>query len=292
MIRFGIVGFGLHAEKRMMPAFAMARNSKAVALSRRTMEKAKESSIKWSIPLAFDSGAELARSAEVDAVFVTTPNKFHLADVLTVVAAGKPLLCEKPLAMNAGECKQMVEAAGKANVPFGVAHIFRFEDSVASIRKRIEAGQIGTPIFARAEFCFPGGADHPRKWLHNMDVAGGGPIVDIGVHCIDTLRYILQDNIVKVSARAMYGKLSDAVEDTATLLLEFSRGTLATVSVSFRSTYRTPLEFVGTDGVLFADNGLTVERPINIQLLRNGQTVESETVSNPSAYAIMLDSFF
>jgi 1,5-anhydro-D-fructose reductase (1,5-anhydro-D-mannitol-forming) len=73
--------------------------------------------------------------------------------------------------------------------------------------------------------------------------------------------------------------------------LEFSRGTLATVSVSFRSTYRTPLEFVGTDGVLFADNGLTVERPINIQLLRNGQVVESETVSNTTAYAAMLDSF-
>lgn len=291
MIRFGIVGFGLHAEKRMMPAFSMARNSTAVALSRRTMAKAKESSQKWNIPFAFDSAAELARSPEVDAVFVTTPNKFHLADVLAVAAAGKPVLCEKPLAMNAGECKQMVEAARKTNVPFGVAHIFRFENSVASIRKRIEAGQIGTPIFARSEFCFPGGADHPRKWLHDMDVAGGGPIVDIGVHCIDTLRYILQGDIVKVSARAMHGVLSGTVEDTATLLLEFSRGTMATVSVSFRSTYRTPLEFVGTDGVLFADNGLTVERPINIQLLRNGQVVESETVSNTSAYAIMLDSF-
>jgi len=95
MVRFGIVGFGLHAVKRMMPAFALAKNSKAVALSRRTMEKAKESSAKWNIPLAFDSAAELARSPEVDAVFVTTPNKFHFTDVLTVVAAGKPVLCEK-----------------------------------------------------------------------------------------------------------------------------------------------------------------------------------------------------
>ena len=291
MVRFGIVGFGLHAVKRMMPAFALAKNSKAVALSRRTMDKARESSAQWNIPLAFDSATELARSPEVDAVFVTTPNKFHLADVLTVVAAGKPVLCEKPLAMNAGECKQMVEAARKANIAFGVAHIFRFENSVGSIRKRIQAGQIGTPIFARSEFCFPGGAEHPRKWLHDVEIAGGGPIVDIGVHCVDTLRYILQDEIVKVSARARHDDGSGSTEASATLLLEFSRGTLATVSVSFRSTYRTPLEFVGTDGVLFADNGLTVERPINIQLLRNGQVVESETVSNTTAYAAMLDSF-
>ena len=291
MVRFGIVGFGLHAEKRMMPAFSLAKKSRVVALSRRTMAKAKESSQKWKIPFAFDSAADLARSPEVDAVFVTTPNKFHFADVLTVVAAGKPVLCEKPLAMNAGECRQMVEAARRAKVPFGVAHIFRFEDSVGSIRKKIQAGQIGTPIFARSEFSFPGGADHPRKWLHNIDVAGGGPIMDIGVHCVDSLRYILQDNIVKVSARAMYEKLSGPMETAATLLLEFSRGTLGTISVSFRSGYLIPLEFVGTDGVLFADNGLTVERPINIQLLRNGQIVESETVSNTSAYAIMLDSF-
>jgi predicted dehydrogenase len=185
----------------------------------------------------------------------------------------------------------MVEAARKANVAFGVAHIFRFENSVGSIRKRIQAGQIGTPIFARSEFCFPGGADHPRKWLHDVEIAGGGPIVDIGVHCVDTLRYILQDEIVKVSARARHDDGSGSTEASAILLLEFSRGTLATVSVSFRSTYRTPLEFVGTDGVLFADNGLTVERPINIQLLRNGQVVESETVSNTTAYAAMLDSF-
>jgi len=291
MIRFGIVGFGLHAEKRMMPAFSLAKNSKAVALSRRTMEKAKESSAKWNIPVAFDSAAELARSPEVDAVFVTTPNYCHISDVLTVIAAGKPVLCEKPLAMNASECKQMVNAAKKAGVPFGVAHIFRFEDSVNKIRDRVAVGQIGKPIFARSEFSFPGSAAHPRKWLHDMSVAGGGPIVDIGVHCIDTLRYILQDEVVKVSARAMHDQLSGPMEAAAALLLEFSRGTLATVCVSYRAGYRSPLEIVGTDGTLFAMDGLNVERPITLQLIRDREVVESEVVSNTSAYAIMLDSF-
>jgi len=291
MVRFGIVGFGLHAEKRMMPAFSMAKKCQAVALSRRTMEKAKQSSAKWSIPLAFDSAEALARSPEVDAVFVTTPNYCHIQDVLTVIAAGKPVLCEKPLAMSAAECKQMVEAASKASVPFGVAHIFRFEDSVNKIRDRIAAGQIGKPIFARSEFSFPGNADHPREWLHDMSVAGGGPIVDIGVHCIDTLRYILQDEVVKVSATAMHDQLSGPMEAAAALLLEFSRGTLATVNVSFRAAYRSPLEIVGTDGTLFAMDGLNVERPITLQLIREREVIDSETVSNASAYAIMLDSF-
>ena len=291
MIRFGIVGFGLHAEKRMMTAFSLAQNCKAVALSRRTMAKAKESSAKWNIPLAFDSAAELARSPEVDAVFVTTPNNCHLADVLAAIDAKKPVLCEKPLAINSAECKQMVEAARKANVPFGVAHVFRFEDSVNRVREKVQAAKVGTPIFARSEFSFPGGSDHPRAWLYDMDVAGGGPIADIGVHCIDTLRYILQDNIVRVTARGMHDKLSGRMEAAAVLTLEFSRGTLGTALVSYRAEYRTPLEIVGSDATLLADHCLNVEQPIDIQLRRGQKVVESESVDNKHAYAYMMDSF-
>jgi predicted dehydrogenase len=291
MVRFGIVGFGLHAEKRMMPAFAQARNCTPIALSRRSLEKAQESSKRWNIPLVFDSAATLARSAEVDAVFVTTPNNRHLPDVLSVIAAGKPVLCEKPLAMNGDECRQMVEVANQAKVPFGVAHVFRFEQSVNRIRERVASGQIGTPIFARAEFSFPGGPDHPRKWLYDMSVAGGGPIADIGVHCIDALRYILQDDVVRVAASGIHDKLSGSMEAAAALNLEFSKGTLAACLVSYRASYRSPLEIVGTEGVLFADDCLNVERPIEIQFRQGQRIVESETVSNSSAYAAMLDSF-
>ncbi len=124
-----------------------------------------------------------------------------------------------------------------------------------------------------------------------MSVAGGGPIVDIGVHCIDTLRYILQDEVVKVSAQRYVQSAFRADGAGLALLLEFSRGTLATVNVSFRAAYRSPLEIVGTDGALFAMDALNVERPITLQLIREREVVDLEVVSNTSAYAIMLDSF-
>ncbi len=240
MIRFGIVGFGLHAVKRMMPGFARAGNSRVTALSRRDLKNARESAQQHNIPLAFDSVEALARSPEVDAVFVTTPNSCHLQDVLTALACGKPVLCEKPLGMNADECRQMVEAARKAKVLFGVAHVFRFEPSTARLRERIAAGQIGKPIFARSEFSFPGGPGHPRAWLYDPKVAGGGPIADVGVHCIDTLRFVLQDEVIRVSARGTFDRLSGELEAAAALTLEFSRGTLGTVLVSYRAEYRSP----------------------------------------------------
>src|SRR5438874_12661886 len=131
MVRFGILGFGLHAVKRLMPGFALAQNCRVTALSRRNLAKARESARQHNIPLAFDSAEELCRSAEVDAVFVTTPNACHLADVLLAVRCGKPVLCEKPMAVNADECRRMVEAAREARLLLGVAQVFRFENSTA-----------------------------------------------------------------------------------------------------------------------------------------------------------------
>jgi predicted dehydrogenase len=254
------------------------------------MAKARASAQEYKIPLAFDSAADLCRSSEVDAVLVTTPNSLHLADVLTAIEHGKPVLCEKPMGMNADECRQMVEAARKTRVLLGVAQVFRFEDSTARMRDRIAAGQIGRTIFARSEFSYSAGS-HPRKWLTDPALAGGGPIADIGVHCVDALRYVLQDEVVRVTARGMWDAASGGVEAAAVLALEFTRGTLGAVLVSMRSDYRTPIEFTGETGVLRADDGLNVERPINLQLRRNGNVVENELISNTFAYARQVDMF-
>jgi len=291
LIRFGILGFGLHAVKRLMPGFALAQNCRVTALSRRSMEKARESAEKFNIPLAFDSAEDMCRSPQVDAVLVTTPNSCHLADVLLALRCGKPVLCEKPMGMNSDECRQMVEAARTAGLLLGVAQVFRFEESAARLRERVASGEIGKVVFARSEFSFPAGTGHPRAWINDPAVAGGGPIADVGVHAIDALRYILQDEVVRVSARGRYDLGPDAVESAALLTLEFSHGTLATVAVSFRTEYRTPLELVGETGVLRGDDVLNVERPITLELRRSGSVVESDQVSNRMAYARQVDAF-
>jgi 1,5-anhydro-D-fructose reductase (1,5-anhydro-D-mannitol-forming) len=289
LIRFGILGFGLHAVKRLMPGFALAQNCRVTALSRRKLDKAQESARQFNIPLAFDSAEDMCRSSEVDAVLVTTPNSCHLADVLLALRCGKPVLCEKPMGVHASECREMVEAARSAGLLLGVAQVFRFEESTAYLRERVAAGAIGKIVFARSEFSFFGGAGHARAWLRDAAVAGGGPIADVGVHCVDALRYILQDQVVRVSAQGRYGPGS--VESAAAMVLEFSRGTLATVAVSFNAEYRTPFELVGETGVLRADNALTVEHPIKIELLHAGSVVEANEVSNRLAYAKQVDAF-
>jgi len=290
MIRFGIAGFGLHAVRRLMPGFALAKDCTVTALSRRDPVKAREAAAQFGIPHVFSSTEELSRCPDVDAVLVTTPNACHLQDVLTAVAARKPVLCEKPMGMNASECQQMVQAALSAGVLLGIAQVFRFEESVAKVRDRVAAGEIGDPILARAEFSFPG-SKHARTWLSDRSLSGGGPIADVGVHCIDALRYILQDEPTLVTACGRSDRLSGDVEAVAILTLQFRRGTLATILVSFRAQYRTPIEIVGDRGVLRADDALNVENPVRIELWRDGKLVSEESVSNRMAYANQVDAF-
>ena len=282
---------GYYPVKRLMPGFSVSKRCQVTALSRRNLAAAKQSAAQHKIPLAFDSARDLCASSEVDAVLVTTPNACHLADVLTAVAAGKPVLCEKPRAVSAKECKQMVEAARVRGLLLGVAQVFRFNESVRAMREWVAAARMGRLVFARAEFSFAAGSTHPRKWIYDAAIAGGGPILDVGVHCVDTLWFVLGDEVVRLSARAVSDEGSGTVESAASLTLEFSRGTLGNITVSYRAAYRTPIELVGEHGVVRADNALNVEYPIEIQFLRDGTVEQTKTTSNHEVYALQVDAF-
>ena len=230
MIRFGIVGFGLHAVKRLMPGFAAARRSRVTALTRRDLGQAQASARQFQIEHAFTSTADLCASPDVDAVFVASPDVLHLQDVLEAVRHRKPVLCEKPMARTPQEARAMVYAARNAGVMLGIAHVMRFEESVRLFRERILAGSIGQPQLARADFFAPM-LTSARTWVHDPKLATGGPLADIGVHCIDTLRFVLGDEVRSVSARARYD-VNSVFEAAATAALDFKSGMLATVAVS------------------------------------------------------------
>lgn len=289
MIRFGIVGFGHHAAKRLMPGFAKAQLCQVTALSRRDLKRAQESAKLFGIPCAFTSTAELCACPEVDAVFVASPDALHLADALEAIRQRKPVLVEKPMAMNSAEAATMVEAARNADVLLGVGHNMRFEHSVQWFRTRVSAGAIGRPLLARSTFVAPM-LSSPRTWVNDPNLATGGPLADIGVHCIDTLRYVLADEVESVSMQAQYDSHS-VLEASASGILRFGRGTLADVAVSGRGAYYTMLEIVGEDGVLSAVNVLNVEHPVTLELRRGFEIAERTEVSNDDAYTLQLDAF-
>ena len=289
MVRFGILGFGLHAEKRLAPAFGHCRHARLVALSRRELKRAQASARRHDVPRAFASAEELCRCPEVDAILVATPNACHCADTLLALRHGKPVLCEKPMATSAAECSRMIAAAAQAKQPLGVAQVFRFHHVVVRLRERLAAGEIGQPVSARAEFAFPGKS--ARTWIYDRAQAGGGALADVGVHCIDALRFILQDEVVAVDARGLFDVASGDVEAASGLLLQFARSTLGSVFASYRSPYWTAIEIVGETGTLRAASAFSVEEPVRTELWRGRELVDTERTISADCFSRMLDAF-
>ncbi|MHB1022550.1 MAG: Gfo/Idh/MocA family protein [Acidobacteriaceae bacterium] len=289
-VRFGFLGFGHHAVRRMMPGFIGSTHCTVSGLWRRDQEQAQANAAQYGIAHVFATPEELCMSPDVDVVFIASPDALHLEHTLLAFKHGKPVLCEKPVAMNAAEAAQMVAAAKHAKLLFGVAQNFRFNRSVQLIRQWIQEGRIGKPLLAHAQYAYAAKFS-PRTWIYDPSLACGGPIADVGVHCMDALRYVLDEDITSVSTLARSDADSGNVEAFASLQLVMSKGTYANVTCTTRSPYRTLIEVTGDDGVIVAENGLTVDRPLEVHLRRNGELIQTEQMSNNDAYSEMLDCF-
>ncbi len=294
MVRYGILGFGHHGERRLAPAFDQTKNSQLSGIWRRNQERARENAQHFNIPHVFATPEELCASPAIDAVFVASPDALHSEHTLLALRHGKAVLCEKPLAMSASEAVRMASAARAAGRVFGVAQNFRYNSSLQRMRALVAQGTIGTPVFASAHFCFLS-RNSPRTWINDGGMACGGPIGDVGIHAIDALRFLLEQEVLAIATLA-HGLQSESpsereLEESAALTLEFSLGVLANIQVSFRAEYRTFIEVVGEQGVLTAESGLTVDRPVTIVHHAAGTVLAQEVVSNSDAYSRMLDAF-
>ncbi len=289
-VRFAILGFGHHAVRRLVPAFSKCESAVLSGAWRRDQSALARNCSEFHIPHAFKDREELCTSPDVDVVFITSPDAMHREDALLAFEHGKSVLCEKPVAMSAREAEEMAEAAAKAGVEYGVAQNFRWNRTLEWMREQVLGGRIGRPQLAHAQFAYPA-QSAPRTWIADPTLACGGPIGDVGVHCIDALRFILDREVETVSTTAHKDALSGEVEAVASLQMEMSGEVLASVTVSARAPYRTHLEILGSDGLVIAENGLTVDRPVEVLLRRAGEVVERKTLDNSDGYTRMLDDF-
>lgn len=198
LIRIGIIGAGF-ARTTQIPGFRNCEGAQVVAIASAHRDHAEEVAREFDIPHVADDWRGVIARDDIDLVSIVTPVVTHCEMTLAALDAGKSVLCEKPMAMNAGEARQMMERAREQNVLALIDHELRFVPGRRMAAEMIRRGDIGTPWHAQLVFRSGQRADPNRPWNWWSDeMQGGGALGAIGSHVIDAFRWLLNTEVAEV----------------------------------------------------------------------------------------------
>ncbi|MFM0740623.1 Gfo/Idh/MocA family oxidoreductase [Paraburkholderia xenovorans] len=290
-IRWALIGASTIADEWMVNAIRSQPDGVIETIVSGSAERAREFAQKHGIPsFSTDLAAVLADPA-IDAVYISSTNEKHLTQVLAAANAHKHVLCEKPLALAPDDAGQMIEACAAQRVVLGTNHHLRCAASHRKIRELVTGGALGTPLYARV-FHAVSLPPHLRGWRVESPDAGGGVILDISVHDVDTLRFILDDEPVEASAMTSSGTLGGAgLADGVMGIIRFRKGVLAQIHDAFTVPYAsTGLEVHGTTGSLFARDVMT-QRAVGEVSLRTASGTETFDIAHGDLYVTSVAEF-
>jgi 1,5-anhydro-D-fructose reductase (1,5-anhydro-D-mannitol-forming) len=284
MVRWGLIGASTIGREWMVAAIGAEPGSTVAAVASSSAERARRYAVELGIPTAHASVAELLAEPTIDAVYISTTNEWHEPQVLAAVAAGKHVLCEKPLALSLDSARTMVEASAAAGVVLGINHHLRNAATHRKIRELIQIGAIGRPLAARvfhAVYLPP----HLQSWRIDRPDAGGGVILDITVHDADTLRFALGDEVAEVTAMtANHGMGRAGLEDGVMGVMRFRNGVIAQFHDAFTAPHAsTGFEVHGTEGSLYGRDVMT-QRPVGTVSVRREGNEEEVPVDHENLY--------
>jgi predicted dehydrogenase len=249
--KWGIVGAGIIADNRMAPAISASPTSALVAVHARRRDKAEAFAKRHGAARFYDQVEDLVRDKDVDGVYIASPNHLHAEHTILAARHGKHVLCEKPMAMSPAECEQMIEACEKNNVKLMIAFMMRFHACHQKARQLVAEGFLGQTVLAEATcpFYLP---DITRTWRFEPQLSAGGVVMDVAVHLMDALHYMLDTEITGVQAEFDHAPDVYPCEGTASLLLDFKGGGQGVVSVSFNAPYgESAFQLHGSTGSIF-----------------------------------------
>ena len=237
VLRVAIMGLGSYGN-RVAEAMINCKRAKLVGVISGTPSKVEEWKKKYSIPdkncYNYENFDQIKDNPDIDAVYVITPNSLHKPYSIRVAKAGKHVICEKPMALNAAEGREMVAACKAAGVHLLVGYRMHFEAKTMEVVRQQRAGEFGETLFFQGLSGFRIG--DPTQWRLNYELAGGGSMMDIGIYSINGARYMLGEEPVWVTAQEVKTdpvKFKENVDETITFQMGFPSGAVA----SCLSTY-------------------------------------------------------
>ena len=255
-VRWGLIGAGDIATRRVAPALRDSPGSAFVAVARARADRAAEFAQRHGADRWYADWREVLRDPDIDAVYIATPVRLHAEQAVAAAAAGKHVLCEKPMALDVAGCERMLSAARAHAVRLGVAYYRHHYPVVGRLRELIASGDIGHPVLAQVQAfeLFDPPPGHPRAWLLKKSESGGGPMMDFGCHRIEVLLDLLGP-VAEVRGAATNVRFRDReVEDTCVAQLRFRSGAEAVVAVTHAAQEsRDAVQIFATQGSAHVD---------------------------------------
>lgn len=245
VFRWAILGTGAVSKNFLLGLQACSNPASVSVVASRTQRNAERFAAEFGVPVVAASYEAVAASAEVDALYIATPPSEHESHALAGIAAGKPVLIEKPFAMDAPAAARIIEAAREKRVFCMEGMWTRFQPLISAVRTRVVAGVIGEIRAFRGEFC---GASRPDAAVSNFDPArGGGTLMHKGVYAVSLARLFLGP-IEEVNAMARIG--STGVDEDCALILRHTSGPISMVRASNRTMGSNDAMIYGTKGLI------------------------------------------
>ena len=283
-VKWGVIGAGGIADRRTIPGMLPAKNAELIAVMDTNMEATKALAKKHGAAFAYDSVDVLLKNPDVNAVYIASPVACHFEQAKKAALAGKHILLEKPLALTIAEGEELVELCKSKNVLFAAGLMMRFHAYHIKAKQLVSEGVLGDIVSARAQLTcwYP---DMEGSWRQSFAQSGGGALMDMGVHCIDLLQYIIGDRVSAVSALVGTKTFKYEVEDSATVLMKFQNGTYATVDSNFNipdNSAECRLEIYGTKGSILASGTISQVEGGSFRLLLS-EDAEYSAIQDRSA---------
>jgi len=252
VLRVAIMGLGSYGS-RVAEAMKDCSRAKLVGVISGTPSKIEVWQQKYGIPpencYSYDTVAEIKNNKDIDAVYVITPNALHKEHTIALAKAGKHVICEKPMAVNAQEGQEMIAACKAAGVKLLIGYRMHFEANTQDIVKKQRAGEFGKTLFFQGLSGFVIG--DPSQWRLNKALSGGGAMMDIGIYSINGARYMLGEEPIWVTAQETKTdpiKFKEGIDETITFQMGFPSGATASCLSTYSLNYLDKFFLNGTKG--------------------------------------------
>jgi predicted dehydrogenase len=252
VLRVAIMGLGSYGS-RVAKAMVACKRAKLVGVISGTPSKITKWRSEYNIPeencYNYENFDGIKDNPDIDAVYIITPNGLHCKQAIRVAMAGKHVICEKPMGVNAKEGQEMVDACKASDVKLLIGYRMHFEPKTVEVIRMRKAGEFGQPKFFQGQSGFVIG--NPNQWRLNKELSGGGAMMDIGIYSINGARYMLGEEPIWVTAQETKTdpvKFKEGIDETIQFQMGFPSGAVASCLSTYAMRHLDRFFMTGDDG--------------------------------------------